>query len=154
MGPATTLAGRAASGIGPSTGTSTGATASWAPAVTPSPSRNQRGPGTRAATRGERTSTPAEAATDSRNPSEWTSNGSTMSSRHTAMHRWRTPPLGRPVVRANNATPATNAARSTEGSNRVTRAKAVTTPTATTNRGQRRNRCSNGPTTTSTNATF
>lgn len=153
-GPARRFAGSAASGMGPSVGTNTGATAHCAPAVTASPSRTQRGPGRRVANRGARTSTPIDAATDSRNPSEWTRSGSTSRRPTTASARWRSPPLGLPVVWANKATTATNAARRTDGSNRVTSANDAITAAASRKRGQSRSARSNGPTTTNTNATF
>ena len=63
-------------------------------------------------------------------------------------------PLDRPVVWAYSATTATNAARRTDGSNRVTSANEATTAVASRKRGHRRIDRRTGPTTTRTNATF
>ena len=146
-GAAATLAGRAASGIAPNVGTSTGATASCAPAVMPSASRTQRGPGRRATIGGASRSTPRHAVTLRRNPTDRVRSGSTTSSAATASARWRRPPDGRPDVVAQSATAATAAARTTEGSKRVRNAKPVTSATATTKRGQIPRRRRTGPAT-------
>ncbi len=66
----------------------------------------------------------------------------------------RRPATGRPRAKAVAASPAITPARSTDGSNRVSRQKNAMTPTVRNQRGPSRSRRSTGATSASTKATF
>jgi hypothetical protein len=119
IGPAIRLAGSPASGTEPNTGMRTGATPICAASVTPSGSRSQCGPGTRAVMAGTSTAMPALAPQERRKPIEWMRNGSARTSATTARARTRTPVVGRPRYNAVIEHAAIAHARSTDGSQRV-----------------------------------
>lgn len=153
-GTASRLAGNATTGSPPNTGISTGATPNWAAAVTPKTSARNRGPGTARAIGRARRRIPADAATDSWNPSAPMSRGSTRTSTTTASDSVRMPDTSRPNVPAVVAISAMTVARNTDGSNRVISAKKNNTPATVTKRERIPMRDRTGRTTASTNATF
>jgi hypothetical protein len=97
---------------------------------------------------------PAEAAIDSRNPVDRTSNGSISTSAVTARARCRTAGAGRPATNAVVDSAAMADARSTDGSPLVTSAKKASSPSVTTQRSPNGIRRSAGPATARTKATF
>ena len=96
----------------------------------------------------------AVAATESRNPIERTRRGSIRSRPVTVSPRMRSLPAALPAVPIMTATAAIDAARSTDGSKRVSRPKSPTTVRVSRQRGQMRNRRSTGPAMSRTKATF
>ena len=133
-GAASRLAGKEATGTPPKVAISSGDTANWAETVTAIASANMRGPGKRSARRGAHKMMPADAATDSRNATEWTNSGSTSTNRATARASTRRLDASRPSRVAVAAIAAMTEARSTDGSNRVTRAKKPMAPRVSTQR--------------------
>ena len=153
-GPAATLAGSDASGTVPKTATSSGITASWAPAVVAVASRSGRGPGSISASAGVIHSSPQVAHTDSWKASTRTRKGSATSTAATAQARVRRPDSGRPRAALVTATPAMAAARSTDGSKRVSSANTPSRASNTTRRTPGRARTIRGEAKASTKATF
>jgi hypothetical protein len=153
-GTASMLAGSEATGIPPKAGTRNGATPAWAAIVTATGSVSHAGPRSRPATAAVRRQMPPVAPTDSRNASECTSIGSASTHAATASDRSRSRPDGRPTAHAVVARAAMAHARSTDGSNRVTRAKAARTTSVAAHRPRSPNRTSSGEHRASTNATF
>lgn len=147
-GTASRLAGMEAMGTPPKMGTSTGVTPAWAASVTASVE------GSRRSRSGPKPAIPAQAATDSRNPTEPASSGSISTSATTATARSRTRLTGRPTVEAVMASAAMATALNTDGSHRVNTPKASTTPTPATSRARSPSRRNIGPATASTKATF
>src|SRR5207245_9101273 len=103
-GPASRFAGSAATGTPPKTGTSTGATPSWAASVTANADTSGRGPGSAAARGWANSAMPAHAPAESRKLTDPTSSGSTSSTPVTASASRRRLDTGRPSVDATNAT--------------------------------------------------
>ena len=132
-GTASTLAGTATTGTPPNAATRIGATPTCAATVTAMASRSERGPGNRADSGAPSTAMPAVAPTDSHQPTDQTSSGST---RIIAGHRqargrercWPVEPRTTDVA----ATAAIAAARRTDGSNRVSSANHATTASVAT----------------------
>ena len=143
-GTATRLAGSATRGMEPNTGMSTGATPTCAAAVTPSTSRIQSGPRSRAVIGRASSVMPRLAAHDNRNPTWCRRNGSASSSTVAANASTRTPAAGRPRCPATNASTAIAMARSTDGSHRVMVPNAISNASAATTRPRRPSRRSSG----------
>jgi hypothetical protein len=148
------LAGSDARGTDPNVVTSSGDTAAWAASVTDSGTASHRGPGRTASRRSAPATMPAAPATDSRNPNDVASSGSTSSMAATPNASVRTVEVGRPSAAPTAATDAMATARSTEGSARVTSANKASTASVAANRGPNRSRVSRGAAMTMTNATF
>ena len=153
-GTASGFATNAASGAPPNTATSTGATPTCAASVTDTASTSGRGPRRRRAMRGASTTMLADAATDSWNPTEWTSIGSTSTSAVTARPRSRMLLASRPSVAASAARLAIADARRTDGSKRVSSAKNAIVARVAPRRARRPIRRRAGATIASTKATF
>ena len=153
-GAARRLAGIEASGTLPKVATSSGDTAAWAETVTASGAANQRGPGSRRSRRPAPTTIPPAPRTDSRNPSDVVSSGSTSTMAVTPSASVRSVDAGRPAATPTAATAAMPAARRTEGSARVTSANPARTVSVAASRGPKESRDSSGAAITRTNAMF
>ena len=153
-GTATRLAGTVATGTEPKVASSSGSAPAWAASVTAKSSRTGAGPRSAPRSRGPNTRIPAEADAERPKPSERASNGSTRTRPVTARPSTRMPAAGRPTAAAAAATDVMAAARTTDGSKRTSRQKKPTASSVTGSRADHRRRVSNGPSRTSTNATF
>ncbi len=142
-GPASRLVSGAISGTAPKCTSSSGATAACADAVAPKIVAIQRG--RTAGTSPPPASTPAVAATDSWKPTSPTSSAETSSSPVTAPPSAAQGPSGNPAARPPSTIAAMTAARSTEGSQRVTTTKSASPARPATAR--RRGPIASGPTT-------
>ena len=137
-GTATRLAGIAPSTPPPrSVSSRTGRTPACAPIVAPRSSRRRRGPGSRSATAGPSSSTPAVAPTDRTNPVWAASSGSTSSATRTAEARSCRGSASRPIAPARSRSPAMAAARSTLGSARTSTTNQASATVATRRRPTR-----------------
>ena len=103
---------------------------------------------------GPTVATPAVAPTDSQNPTERTSSGSTSSNATTARHRMRAGARSRPNTNAVADNAAIAPARTIDGSNRVKLTNHAINPNVTIHRLNGRSTRSNGPAAANTNATF
>src|SRR5262249_48030564 len=112
-GTASRLAGTETTGSPRNALTATGATPTWAAIVTAAASASERGPGRRAARGVASTAMPAVAPTDSHQPTDHTSSGSTSIIRVAASASSRMVLAGRARKNAVAASPATAAARTT-----------------------------------------
>ena len=153
-GTANRLASTETTGMPPNKAKLAGATPICAAAVTASDSASALGPGRRAARGRPSSAMPAVAPTDNHQPAAWTSSGSMRVHTETASASSRTVDAGRARKVEVAVRPAMDAARSTEGSNRVSSANHSTRPTVASQRPRRPRRRSSGPAATSTNATF
>ena len=153
-GAATTLAGSDATGTDPNVATSSGITATWAPAVVATASRSGWGPGSEAAMGGASTRMPAVAHTESWKASTPSTNGSINSTAATAQARVRRPCRGRPRAALTTAAAAMATARITEGSKRVITANTPSTAPRATSLVPGRSRAASGAARASTKATF
>lgn len=143
-GTARRFAGTVATGTAPNSGRSSGRAPAWAASVTPRASASGRGPGMALVSRGASSRMPAEAPTDSPNPTERTSRGSTSTSTVTARARRRSRSAGRPRAAARQASAAMAPARRTDGSKRTRSANPPRTASVPATRGHVGSQPSNG----------
>lgn len=148
-GPASRFAGNDATGMPPNTGSSTGATPTWAASVMPSAAGTRRRSST-----GPTRAMPVHAPTLRRNPIDPLSIGSTSTRAVIASARMRSDAAGRPIVDATSASAAIATARRTDGSHLVRTPNARRIDTEATNRPRRARRRNSGAATAKTNATF
>ena len=108
----------------------------------------------RLASHGPTVHTPAVAPTDSQNPIDRSSNGSTRTSTVTARHSTRNGARSRPSANAVVEIAAIVPARTIDGSNRVRLTNQAISPIVTIQRADGRSRDSSGPAAAMTNDTF
>ena len=111
-------------------------------------------PDRRVASHGPTVHTPAVAPTESQNPIDRSSNGSTSTSTVTARHSTRNGARSRPTAYAVVEIAAIVPARTIDGSNLVRLTNHAIKPIVTTQRADGRSRDNNGPAAAITNDTF